>query len=162
MSAGVVLALTVGRGLFVPSGAPPSGSALAMVRVVDGDTLVMPTGQRVRLQGIDAPELRQTCTRPDSTIWPCGREATAALARLVTGGVACRIDGSDRYGRGLARCADRDGLDLGAAMVRQGWALAYYSYSYAYAWDELIARFNRSGVWSGSFVRPSDFRRGAR
>ena len=42
-------------------------------RVVDGDTLVM-DGKRIRLAGIDAPELRQVCQRKDRD-WPCGTEA---------------------------------------------------------------------------------------
>lgn len=49
------------------------------VRVTDGDTLML-AGQRVRLWGIDAPELHQRC--PDR--WLAGIEATRAMRALVT------------------------------------------------------------------------------
>ena len=41
--------------------------------VVDGDTIEI-HGQRIRFHGIDAPESRQECTRPDSTTWRCGQQ----------------------------------------------------------------------------------------
>jgi endonuclease YncB( thermonuclease family) len=158
----LVLVLILGRGLF-PRGTGPGITAPAMtVRAVDGDTLVLPSGRRARLQGIDAPEKRQVCTRLDGQPWPCGQEAKAALARLVAGGVACRFAGTDRYNRLLALCVNTAGQDVGGAMVRDGWALAYYRYSYAYAWPELTARVARRGVWSGDFIRPADERRSAR
>ncbi|MCS6855826.1 MAG: hypothetical protein NZ523_13890, partial [Elioraea sp.] len=55
------------------------GSAL----VQDGDTLTI-AGTRIRLHGVDAPELDQTCLR-DGLPWPCGREAAFALAQRVQG-----------------------------------------------------------------------------
>ena len=59
-------------------------------RVVDGDTLIV-AGQRVRLQGIDAPERQQTCRRA-GTRYPCGAEATQALRRRIgRGTVVCTI-----------------------------------------------------------------------
>jgi endonuclease YncB( thermonuclease family) len=60
-----------------PSSADVSGEPT----VIDGDTLVV-TGERIRLQGIDAPELHQTCTAYGQE-WACGRtsaEYTCAAA----------------------------------------------------------------------------------
>jgi endonuclease YncB( thermonuclease family) len=45
-------------------------------RVVDGDTLEV-GGRKVRLFGIDAPELDQTCDA-EGQLWACGAEARAA------------------------------------------------------------------------------------
>jgi len=59
----------------------PAETLHGVARVADGDSLVL-DGVRIRLQGIDAPELAQTCKNGD-IVYPCGRQAAAALARLV-------------------------------------------------------------------------------
>ncbi len=124
-----------------------------LTRVVDGDTLAM-AGRRIRLTGLDAPELAQTCERGGAR-WRCGEEARDALRRLVLGApVTCSVSGRDRYGRDLATCAVA-GLDLGAALVRRGMAVA----SGAYRSEEREARAAGAGVWSGSFEQPADWRR---
>jgi endonuclease YncB( thermonuclease family) len=51
-------------------------------RVVDGDTLEIADGQRIRLWGVDAVEGSQVCYR-DGQPWRCGDNATAALRKLV-------------------------------------------------------------------------------
>ena len=127
----------------------PSGFA----RVGDGDSLAIGDA-RIRLEGIDAPELGQDCTR-DGASYPCGREARTALARLVEGtAVACEGRRRDRYDRLLARCAAR-GIDLNRAMVEAGWAVSYGGYADA----EAEARHAGRGIWAGSFERPQDWRR---
>ncbi len=122
------------------------------VEIIDGDSLRI-AGREVRLEGIDAPELEQTCER-DGRSYPCGRLAKRALADLRAAGTArCRLSGTDRYGRGLGRCSVGDN-DLNAALVRAGWAIAYG----AYRREEDEARQARRGVWAGSFQRPSNWR----
>mgnify|MGYP001098927974 CR=1 FL=1 len=70
---------------------------------IDGDTLSL-TGIRVRLQGIDAPESKQTCER-EAAQWSCGQEARETLAALVgSGSISCTGQKNDRWGRLLARC----------------------------------------------------------
>ena len=56
-----------------------SGSGRAM----DGDSLSM-AGIAIRLHGVDAPELNQTCAREGQS-WACGKESSAKLAQLVRG-----------------------------------------------------------------------------
>jgi endonuclease YncB( thermonuclease family) len=108
--------------------------------VVDGDSLRL-EGRDIRLARIDAPELRQICTRGERP-WPCGQAARAALIRLTEGGtVTCRVSGRDRYGRTLAACA-AEGADLAAALVSAGWALAYGGYER----EEAAARQHRRGL----------------
>ncbi|WP_438747911.1 thermonuclease family protein [Pararhizobium sp. O133] len=122
-------------------------------RVVDGDTLVI-GGQRIRLVGIDAPELRQVCER-EGQPWTCGRAAKDHLEALIgEGRAACAADGSDRYGRLLAICLVR-GLDLNAAMVGSGYATAFGAYDV----EEEMAKRNRLGLWAGTFDAPRTWRR---
>lgn len=124
------------------------------VRVIDGDTLELPAG-RVRLKGIDAFERDQTCRR-GGTDYACGAEARRELARLVGQAPAeCAGRTLDRWGRLLAVCRAA-GLDLNAAMVSSGWALAYGAYDA----EERQARQAARGAWAGTFAQPADWRAG--
>lgn len=121
------------------------------VRAVDGDTLTF-GDRRLRLIGIDAPELKQRCSRNNAD-YPCGLEAAAHLRALVKGQTDCRTEGSDRYRRALVRCRS-DGIDVNRAMVRSGHAVAYGDYQMA----EAEARSKGAGLWAGEFARPDDWR----
>lgn len=126
--------------------------------VVDGDSLRV-GGVTVRLHAIDAPELRQTCTR-DGKEWPCGREAAATLRALINGRpVWCALRDLDRlYNRWVMACRV-SGTDINAVMVESGMALAYRRFSLQYVPQEDAARAARRGMWSGTFVRPEEYRR---
>lgn len=130
--------------------------------VIDGDTVEI-HGQRVRLEGIDAPESSQTCRdREAGADVRCGQRASLWLADLIgTSPVSCTDAGKDRYGRMLAHCAV-GGRDIGAAMVDAGWALAFVRYSREYEPQEAKARDAMAGLWQWEFVPPWAWRRGAR
>jgi len=130
-------------------------------RVVDGDTIHIGK-TKIRLHGIDAPEMKQECYRVDGTPYRCGEAATDAL-RVLIGANPVRCDGGayDRYKRLIAVCF-AGGKDLNAEMVRQGWALAYRKYSTAYVAEEADAKAQKIGLWRGQFVAPWDWRRGKR
>lgn len=116
--------------------------------VIDGDTLEI-AGQRVRLEGIDAPETGQTCGRKWFGHWDCGTAATAALKRLVgERRVDCESGGRDKYGRMLGWCSI-DGRDINAEMVRSGMAWAFVKYSTRYQTLEGEARRAKIGIWQG-------------
>ncbi|MEM5472394.1 thermonuclease family protein [Hoeflea sp. AS60] len=123
-----------------------------MVRVVDGDSLAMGK-RRLRLKGIDAPEIKQRC-RKDGLEYGCGVEAASFLRGLVgRQAVDCRGEGIDRYGRDLVRCKVGD-VDLNATMVRSGHAIAFGDYKLV----EAEARSERAGLWAGDFQQPKEWR----
>lgn len=144
-----------------PVGARAWLTPAKLVVVVDGDTLVL-GGERVRLWGIDAPEDGQPCER-DGKLYDCGASAQAALLELVAGrDLWCEARDRDRYGRTVAVCriGALDGPDVGAELVRAGWAIDYRRYSKGrYAREEASARRAGRGLWEGRFVSPEICRR---
>lgn len=130
--------------------APGSNAALISGRatVVDGDTLDI-AGQRIRLEGIDAPEAGQTCGGGWLGSWKCGRAATEQLRWLIGGRqVDCQSAGLDKYGRVLGWCS-ADGRDINVEMVRSGHAWAFVRYSTRYQNLEAEARRAKVGIWKG-------------
>jgi endonuclease YncB( thermonuclease family) len=129
-----------------------------IARVIDGDTIDI-RGLRVRLNGIDAPERKQTCEKFVGGKYACGVQSTEALIRLLGANeVQCEKAGTDRNGRMIGRCKTGE-IDIGAWMVEQGWALAYRRYSMVYVDAENRARAAKSGMWAGAFVIPEEWRR---
>ena len=144
------------------TGGAPVPARLA-VQAVDGDTLrvenpLKSDARRIRLSGIDAPELAQTCRDARGQTWSCGAAARAHLAALVAQGVTCPGTGDDRYGRMLATCSAAGIADIGGAMVRDGYAVNYGRYTADYAGAERQARAARRGLWQGEFDNPEDWR----
>jgi len=149
----VVLALALGGAYLAAWLDPLPPRFTGAARASDGDSFRM-GGDRIRLLGIDAPELDQICWRPDGREWPCGRQARDRMAALLAaGGVTCRPAGQDRFGRILARC-DAAGGDIGAAMVEAGLAVAREGYGR----EESAARNDRRGIWDGRFTPPRQWR----
>ncbi len=86
-------------------------------RVIDGDTVVIADGSRIRLIGIDAPEKGA----------PCFEESKRALQKMVYGkAVELAFDDEkrDKYGRTLAYIF-ADGTFVNLSMVERGYALAF-------------------------------------
>ena len=151
------IAAAIGAKAFWREGAPPR--VALSVQVIDGDSL-RNGSEQIRLVGIDAPELRQTCRDLQGREWSCGRAAKARLAELVAqGDVACSPRGRDRYGRTLAVCSARNIPDLGEVMVREGYAVNYAIDYGGYPAAEREAQSARSGVWQVDFERPKDWRK---
>jgi micrococcal nuclease len=122
------------RGASGPAGdVPPDAQAARVVRVVDGDTLLLeatgpgplPEGAtRVRLLEVDAPE----SVAPDRPVECWGPEAAGALRALAPPGsaltVAADVEQTDRFGRALLYAWTADGVLVNEALVRGGHAEA--------------------------------------
>jgi endonuclease YncB( thermonuclease family) len=123
--------------------APLPALAQEVPQVVDGDTLKF-GHQRVRLYGIDAPELHQTC---DGGTWAAGKLARAALMGIIGGRpVTCVvIVPRDRYGRPVSTCSAGK-MDLAYAMAERGWAWAFTRYTDKYVGQEETAAAHHLGL----------------
>ncbi len=128
-------------------------------RVVDGDTLDV-AGTRVRLYGIDAPELAQICRRGENVSWQCGRAAADHLRRLTAGrNVSCEGSERDALARLIAVCRITPaGPSVNEQMVSAGMAWAFTRYSSAYVGTERRAREMERGVFAGESQPPWEFR----
>lgn len=127
------------------------------VQVVEGDVLSV-NGAEVRLYGIDAPELRQTCRNARGAEFDCGAAARAVLERLIGDQqVECTIYSRPDRRRGVGRC--RMGTtDLGQAMVQRGWAFALSGQSHRYDLDQSRAQAVHAGLWAGRAQPPWEWR----
>ena len=113
---GAVLFLSVAAGLH------SSQESWAVVRrVVDGDTVVLTDGQRIRYIGVDTPELHH----PRKPVEAYAREAKEFNRRLVEGKkvrLEYDVQRYDRFGRVLAYVYLEDGTFINAELLRQGYA----------------------------------------
>ncbi len=128
--------------------------------VIDGDIVVI-NGEHVRINGIDAPETRQDCKNRQGKSWRCGKAAAEALDRFLSASrpLRCEYLERDRYRRFVGNCFRADGQNVAAWLVRNGNALDWPRYSNgAYADGQATAEAAMTGIWSGSFEAPWDWR----
>jgi micrococcal nuclease len=125
-------------------------------RVVDGDTLMLGSGERVRLIGVDTPEFE----RPNSPVEYFAKEAAAFTKRLAEGKLVklefdpanAHIEHKDRFGRTLAYVFLEDGTLINAEIIRQGYGHAFTRYPFSRMEEfrrlEREARDQGRGLWS--------------
>lgn len=133
-------------------------------RIVDGDTLIVPipdarertASTRVRLWGIDAPELARPFESPPLPAEPLAEQA-AAFAREATADLEVMLlleahRPRDRYGRLLAHVVLPDGRLLAELLVEAGLARAddRWPHRYLERLDQLETRAKRAriGLWA--------------
>ena len=135
-------------------------------KVVDGDTIHIKS-YKIRLEGIDAPEMRQKCKKPYLKImffnfqkdYYCGQMSKKKLVQKIGNKpVKCILLGKDRYKRYLAKCL-KGTINLNRWMVRNGYAVAYRKYSKLYILDENFAKEEKLGLWRGTFIKPEKWRK---
>ena len=138
-------------------------------KVIDGDTIHI-NNYKFRLEGIDAPEMRQKCKKESFKIsflisftfyedYKCGRVSKVKLINKInTSEIKCISSSKDRYKRYIATCF-KGKTNLNQWMVRNGFAIAYRRYSKKYVPDEVFAKENKLGLWQGKFMEPEKWRK---
>ena len=138
-------------------------------KIIDGDTVHI-NNYKFRLEGIDAPEMKQQCKKESlkisSTIgfsfykdYNCGQVSKAKLKAKINGSkIKCIFTSKDRYKRYIATCFKGE-TNLNQWMVRNGYAIAYRKYSKKYIPDEDFAKENKLGLWQGKFMNPEKWRK---
>ena len=132
---------------------PRGGTSARIDYVIDGDTVQLTNGRRVRLVQIDTPEVYNV---PECY----GEQASKVTKRLLPAGTAVRLyrepktDAVDEYGRLLRYVVRaRDGLDVNIQLVRVGAAAPYFfDYRRGRYAGELVrlarrARARNLGLW---------------
>ena len=139
---------------------------IGLPKVVDGDTIHIKS-YKIRLEGIDAPEMKQKCKKPYLKImffnfqkdYYCGQVSKKKLVQKIGNKpVKCILLGQDKYKRYLAKCL-KGTINLNRWMVRNGYAVAYRKYSKLYILDENFAKEEKLGLWQGTFVKPEKWRK---
>lgn len=124
------------------------GNTVKVVRVIDGDTFEIESGEKVRMIGINTPEI--------SDIY--GKEAKYYLSNLILNKtVELKTDNisknHDRYQR-LLRYVILDGVDINKLMISEGYAFAYLKYRFGelnnYKQTQIKARAENKGIWGNS------------
>jgi endonuclease YncB( thermonuclease family) len=167
---GLLAAVLAGAVALAPAAAAPepcptdrTDGWFRVKQVVDGDTLLLADGQKVRLIGLNAPETG----RPDRHGEPYAGAARRELERLVAphGRVGLRLghEPADRYGRTLAHAFLPDGTNLQRALLAEGLAVSLVVPPNDWSWAcyraaEAGARSAGRGVWGTDRFRPADSR----
>jgi len=137
-----------------------------IAKVTDGDTIRI-EGKKIRFFGIDAQEKKQQCSKTWLTIsfisltkdYPCGQIYNDKLKKKINNKLLiCKWTNKDRYKRYIAECF-KDKTNLNAWMVRNGYAVAYRKYSKKFVSQEIFAKKEKLGLWSGTFMMPWDYRK---
>lgn len=150
-------AAIVGTPAQFEESAAEAGELRKVIRVVDGDTIVVSPNETVRLIGVDTPET----VHPKKKVADCfGKEATrftreaveGKTIRLVLDEVNTKRRHKDRYRRTLAYAYLEDGTMLNREIIRQGYAHAYTRFPFGYLVEfrelERTARANSIGLWA--------------
>ena len=138
-------------------------------KIIDGDTVHI-NNYKFRLEGIDAPEMKQQCKKESLKIssiigfsfykdYDCGKVSKAKLKAKINGSkIKCISTSKDKYKRYIATCFKGE-TNLNQWMVRNGYAIAYRRYSKKYVPDEDFAKENKLGLWQGKFMNPEKWRK---
>ncbi len=144
--------------IITPDNSQINGKAM----VHDGDT-VRVDNKKIRLYGIDAPELKQKCYANKMKV-SCGEEARDNLIKIINGNnLFCSDLDTDKYGRTDGNCYFIDEnykkVNIGQKLVSGGYALAYQTYSLRFVVNELYAKSTMSGIWKYQFQKPWNWRK---
>lgn len=131
-------------------------ATIGVSRVVSGDTLTL-NGRVVKLFGVAAPDISQTCADSSGRGYKCGYQAVSWLSGwLADNEVSCHIISEDERGVLVGVCM-LGAYDIGAALVNSGWAVADVRQTQIYLPYQNQALANKRGLWQGEFYMPWDW-----
>tara|TARA_B100000953_G_scaffold75872_1_gene61303 strand:- start:2139 stop:2612 length:474 start_codon:yes stop_codon:yes gene_type:complete len=110
---------------------------------IDGDSINL----RMRIAGIDTPEINQKCRKSRLEIIDCGILSKIYLKELMEkmpGELVISVVGTDHYGRLLVKVL-KGGVNIGEMLVKKGMA---FSYKDNYRLEENKAKQEGVGFWS--------------
>jgi len=120
-------------------------------RVINGDTIQLSNGERIRLIGVDTPETKH----PKKPVEYFGKEASAFTKKTVEGKVVTLKYGwqsKDKHGYTLAYVYLKDGTFINAEIIKQGYGHAYTRFLFKHIEEfkqyEKEARENKRGLWA--------------
>lgn len=128
--------------------------------VIDGDTIEI-HGERIRFNGIDAPESAQFCVDAGARMYRCGARSAEALSAWLASSspTTCNFVERDQYGRFVGNCTRADGASVQQWLVRNGHAMDWPRYSNgAFAKEQSSAKAEKIGIWQGQFQPPWEWR----
>lgn len=133
-------------------------SITGYARVISG-SIIKVEGVYIKLFGIAAPNIQQTCSNKHGAGYYCGREAAIWLQNWLNNRVVtCYILGQIVRGRATGACfVENNKYDVAAAVINAGWAVAYTRNTQIYVPYEQQAAQNRKGLWQGEFYKPWDW-----
>ena len=127
------------------------------IKIIDGDTIKI-GNYKIRLHGIDTPEMKQKCKNSLGVDYFCGEVAKNKLVELISrNNIKCKIHYKDKYKRLIGTCY-MDKININDFLVREGWAVAYIKYSSIYIDSQKQAEKNIKGLWAGYFILPWEWR----
>ena len=145
--------------IAIPSVNPANADAVISgpACVIDGNVLQVGSklknrqcwgGLNMRLHGSTAPNLNDTCTDTNGSVWNCGQKAKDALANMIkVNSVTCyHIDGEFLNDTPITTCVSGH-TDLALEMVKLGMAKALHDQSGRYALEEKDAKQAKRGIW---------------
>lgn len=145
----------------VPTCAAVGATRSATVAYVyDGDTVRLTDGTRIRLAGIDAPEVPHP-NRPGEPFGEASSQALSAMLAKTHNRIRVEVaqDSHDHYGRELAYLYLPDGQSIQSTLIDKGLAMAIYmppnlTHADCFAAHERHARGRHVGIWSSAEYDP--------
>ncbi len=146
--------------LAAAAGADTDSRRARVARVVDGDTVILDSGDHVRLIGVNAPEQARS-DRPGEPLAATARETLRTLVEHRTVTVVAGRERQDRHGRLLAHLLRDDGINVQVELLRRGLASAVaippnVTFVDEYFAAERNARALNVGIWSQPYFRPRE------
>ena len=136
----------------------PEKQLRTVARVIDGDTIVLENGEKLRLIGVDTHEIHH----PQKPVEVFGHEASAFTRSLVEGQQVLvvsdpansHLEHKDKYGRTLAYVWNERGKFVNAEIIEQGYGHALTRYPFKYLSEfralEVRAKQQGNGLWLGN------------